>query len=210
MSRNRPLPVPITEVPFVLDLRHHTPPFSWSGVFGRNGPVELEIGSGKGMFLLEASRLNPGVNFLGVERAGKWFHRCVERVLRSGRGNLRLTRHDAFDLLQRWVPEHSLSAVHIYFPDPWPKKKHAGRRLFQPALFGMIARALRPGAPLLLASDLLPYFADAEEQIAALGLFDRVDWPADAPDRLPTHYAIKWDRMGRTLSYGKFIRKPPR
>lgn len=210
MSRNRPLPMPISEVPFVLDLKSHTPPFSWTHVFGHNGPVELEIGSGKGMFLLEASRLNPGVNYLGVERAGKWFHRCVERVLRSGRENLRLTRHDAFDLLLRWVPEHSLSAVHIYFPDPWPKKKHAKRRLFQPHLFGMIARSLRPGAPLLLASDVRPYFAEAAGQVEELGLFDPADWPADAQDRLPTHYALKWERMGRTLNYAKFIRKPLR
>lgn len=210
MSRNRPLPMPISEIPFVLDLRSCAPPFNWIEVFGRNGPVELEIGSGKGMFLLEASRLNPDVNYLGVERAGKWFHRCVERLLRAGRGNVRVTRHDAFDLLQRWVPEESLSAVHVYFPDPWPKKKHAGRRLFQPQVFAMAARALRPGAPLMLASDVGPYFAEAEEHICASGLFEPDIWPEGGQDRIPTHYSLKWERMGRTLNYGRFLRRPSR
>jgi tRNA (guanine-N7-)-methyltransferase len=205
MSRHRVLPVPLAEVPFVLALEKLSPPLSWADLFGREGPVEIEIGSGKGLFLLEASRLRPDSSFLGVERAGKWFHRAVERVLRSGRSNIRLVRTDAFDFLARWVPPHSVDALHVYFPDPWPKKRHAKRRLWQGPLFELAARVLKPGAPLLLASDVAPYLAEAAADIASLGSFAAVDWPEDSPDRLPTNYARKYLLEGRTLHFAKFL-----
>lgn len=198
----------LDQVPQVLLLEDRNPPLSWPGVFGRDGPVEVEIGSGKGLFLLEASRLRPESNFVGVERAGKWFHRAVERTMRAGRPNLRLVRTDAFDFLTRWVPPGSVAAVHVYFPDPWPKKRHAKRRLLQRPLFELAARALAPSAPLFLASDVGPYFEEAVAEIAALGPFEQVEWPADAPDRLPTNYARKYEQEGRTLHSAKFILRP--
>lgn len=191
----------------MVRLHDRTPPFDWTELFGRDGPVELEIGSGKGRFLAEAARLRPEVNLLGIERAGKYFRRAVHRVLKAGLESVRLLQADAFDVLVRWVPPTSLDAVHVYFPDPWPKKRHAKRRLLREPLYRLAARGLRPGAPLRLASDVEPYFLQATEEIAATGLFDPVPWPEDAPDRQPTSYALKFLREGRTLHYAKFLRR---
>ena len=207
MARIRPLAVPLEETGVVLLPERMSPPFDWREIFGRDGPVELEIGSGKGRYLLEASALRPASNFLGVERAGKWFHCCVERCLRAGRSNIRLIRADAFDLLARWVPAASLSAVHIYFPDPWPKKRHAKRRLLQSSLYPLIERSLSPGASFFIASDVEGYFVEAAESIPLTAAFQRVEWDGDAPDRLPTNYALKYLREGRTLHYAKFRRE---
>lgn len=207
MSRNRALPAPLEEIPIVLALERHTPPLAWPEVFGRKGPVEVEIGSGKGLYLMEASRQRPDSNFVGVERAGKWFHRSVERCLRAGPSNLRLVKTDAFDFLARWVEPGSVRAVHVYFPDPWPKKRHAKRRLLQTPLYALIARALPPEGFFFLASDVLGYFEQAVSEIADAG-FLRVDWPEEAPDRLPTNYARKYAIEGRPLHFAKFMRRP--
>ncbi len=207
MTRTRPLPVPLEEIPVVLRTEEMTPPLSWPALLGRTGPVELEVGSGKGLFLLEASRRRPEADFIGIERAGKWFHRCVERILQAGCPNVRLARCDAFDFLSRWVPPGSLAALHVYFPDPWPKKRHARRRLLQPALYDLGARALAPGGPFFVASDVGTYFVEAVEEIRASGHFLETDWPQDSPDRILTNYARKYQREGRTLYSARFVRR---
>jgi tRNA (guanine-N7-)-methyltransferase len=206
MSRVKPLPAPIEEIPFVLDLTRMEPPLSLEGLFGRPGPVELELGSGKGLFLISASRLRPESGFIGIERAGKWFHRAVDRILHAGCDNVRLVRADVFDFLGRWIPPASLSALHIYFPDPWPKKRHARRRMLQPALFDLAARAIRPEGVFCLASDVGPYLAEALETIRRSPLFEEVDWPEDAPDRQATNYTRKYLKEGRAIYSAKFRR----
>lgn len=184
-----------------------TPPLGWHEVFGRTGEVEIEIGCGKGLYLVEAARLRPGSDLLGVERAGKWFRLAVQRAHRSGLPNIRLLQADAFDVLARWVPPGSAAAIHVYFPDPWPKHRHSKRRLLQPALFGLAARALSPTGRLYLASDVEPYFHAAVAEITATGLFDPEPWPDDAPDRIPTSFAVKYALAGRTLFYARFVRR---
>ena len=87
MTRNRPLPVPLEELPFVLRPERLTPPLEWGSLFGRIAPVEVEIGSGKGLFLAEGARQHPDADFLGVERAGKWFRRAAWRRFPSWPAN---------------------------------------------------------------------------------------------------------------------------
>lgn len=207
MSKRRPLPVSLMEVPFVVRLPEHEPPFVWPELFGRSGRVEIEIGMGKGLFLAGAAAARPESNFLGVERAEKYFHRAVERFLEAPRPNARVLRADAFDLLTRWVTPGSVDDVHVYFPDPWPKSRHAKRRLLQPELFAGIARALRPGGRFWLGSDVGPYFAQAVKDTLAVGDFDPEDWPDDAPDRILTSYALKYLIEGRRLHYARFVRR---
>src|SRR5690606_33266938 len=117
------------------------------------------------MFLERAVELEPGKNFLGVERAEKYFRHAVRRFHGSHPPNLRLFRADAFDVLSRWIEPESAVGVHVYFPDPWPKHKHSGRRLLRPELYGLVSRVLQPGAIFRIGSDVEPYFERAVSDI---------------------------------------------
>lgn len=199
----------------VVDLTRLQPPLRWSEVFGKTiERVELELGSGKGMFLRRAAERDPRTGFLGVERAGKFFHTCVEGLERARLPNARLVRADAYDLLSRWIPPESLHALHVYFPDPWPKKRHAKRRMLSLPLFDLAARAIAPGGSLAIASDVDWYFAEAVDLLDAHTAFDAtVLTPLDL-EEVATHYAIKYQKEGRHLQFARFERNlspsPPR
>jgi tRNA (guanine-N7-)-methyltransferase len=184
-------------------------PLEWGALFPDDHPVEIEIGSGKGMFLKEAARAHPDRNYLGVERAGRFCRIAIERLTRAGLTNVRLLRADGLDLLDRWIAPGSIRALHIYFPDPWPKKRHRKRRLFRPALLDLAARALPEGAELFVATDHAEYGAAIRELFAAThDRFAPADWPVDEAERLPTNYALKWRRAGRALWWGRYRRLP--
>jgi tRNA (guanine-N7-)-methyltransferase len=187
-----------------VDPLHWEPPFDWAALFGREGPVEVELGCGKGMFLKESARLFPEVNYLGVERAGRYFRTAVARLTRSGAAHVRLIRADGLDVLARWVPPASLRRLHIYFPDPWPKKRHHKRRLFRPALLELTLRALAPGGELRLATDHAAYAAVIRELLAGEPRFTPLPWEPEDPGRLPTNYALKWQRQGRRLWWARY------
>jgi tRNA (guanine-N7-)-methyltransferase len=196
----------VEELSCVLVPGRLTPPLAWEAIFGRTGVVEIEIGCGKGRFLTEAARLRPGSDLVGVERAGKWFRRAVHRTHHGGLPNIRLVQADAFDFLARWVSPGSAAAVHVYFPDPWPKQRHGKRRLLQPSFYQLVARVLAPAGRFHFASDVESYFGTAVTEVAATGLFAPEPWPQDAPDRLPTEFAIKYAKEGRRLFYSRFVR----
>src|SRR3954464_7103066 len=119
--------------PVGLDVDALPRPLVWREVYGNDNPVELEIGTGKGTFLTEQARARPDVNFFGIEWA-RWFWRYAsDRLRRHGCTNARMVRAEAGFFLTQHVPSASLSVLHIYFPDPWPKAKHHKRRLIQPA-----------------------------------------------------------------------------
>ena len=187
-----------------------TPPFDWSALFGNSHPVEVELGCGKGLFLREAARQAPQTNFLGVERAGKYFRTAVARLTRAELPNIRMQRADGFDVLDRWVAPRSIQRLHIYFPDPWPKKRHHKRRIVCPQMMRLAARALVPGGEFRVATDHEVYREIIREVLAAHHeLFEPLPWPADAPDRLPTNYALKWQRDGRRLWWARFAVTDP-
>jgi tRNA (guanine-N7-)-methyltransferase len=182
-----------------------SPPFQWATVFGNANPVEVEIGCGKGMFLKEAARANPNTNYLGVERATRYLRVALHRLTRAGLANVRLMGCDGLDLLSRWVPPDSVHALHIYFPDPWPKRRHQKRRIFRPELLELSARALCPGGEFYLATDHESYGEVIRGLLAAqASRFSPVDWPEDSPDRFPTNYALKWRRQDRPLWWARY------
>ena len=120
----------IDATPYTLILDGLDPPISWPSVFGDDRPVELEVGSGKGLFLANAATARPDRNFLGVEMARKYAMKAAERLAKNRLDNARMLPGDARAFLHRYVPPASLHAVHIYFPDPWWKKRHRKRRVF--------------------------------------------------------------------------------
>ncbi len=107
-------------------------PVDFVEVFGRNGPVHIEIGSGKGTFLVNQAKVRFEVNFLGIEWASKYYRHAVDRIGRHGITNVKMMRTEAASFLAELVPQQSIDCFHIYFPDPWPKTRHHKRRLIEP------------------------------------------------------------------------------
>ena len=134
-------------------------------IFGRTGPVHIEIGSGKGTFLLNQARARPGDNFLGIEWARKYYRYAVDRIGRWGLTNVRIIRTDAAVFLADFISDNSVDCFHIYFPDPWPKKRHHKRRFISPANLEHIIRCLKRGGQLKIATDHEDYFQVIQELI---------------------------------------------
>jgi len=197
-------PTPLEVDPFAVE-----PPLFWPELFGNGAPVELEIGCGKGMFLREAARLHAERNFLGVERAGKYYRCAVERLARAQVPNVRLLRADGLDVLDRWVTAASVSVIHILFPDPWPKTRHRKRRIFRPALLTLAHRALEPGGELHVATDHAEYGSAIRRLLGEHAhLFAPLPWTDAGAGSLPTNYALKWQRLGRPLWWARYDALP--
>ena len=136
-------------------------------VFGRACPVHIEVGAGKGTFLLNQARAHPDNNFLGIEWARKYYRFAVDRIGRWGLTNVRIIRTDAAAFLADFIPDNSVDCFHIYFPDPWPKKRHHKRRFICPANLEHLVRCLRIGGQLKIATDHADYFEQIKTVLTA-------------------------------------------
>ena len=134
-------------------------PWNVETLFGRSAPVELEIGSGKGMFLDNAAAQYPQHNFLGIEISVKYARFTAARLIRQNRTNAVMVCGDAALLLQNLIPENTLAAVHVYFPDPWWKRAHRKRRILRSEVLKLIESRLMPGGILHFWTDVEEYFA---------------------------------------------------
>jgi tRNA (guanine-N7-)-methyltransferase len=136
-------------------------------IFGRPGPVHIEIGSGKGTFLLGQATAQPGDNFLGIEWARKYYRYAVDRIGRWGLTNVRIIRTDAAGFITDSVPDDSVDCFHIYFPDPWPKKRHHKRRFICPPNLEQLIRCLKTSGQIKIATDHADYFEQIKNVLAA-------------------------------------------
>ncbi len=127
---------------------------------------ELEIGSGKGTFLLQQGALEPGTNFLGIEWAKEFFAYAADRARRRGLDNVRLLHADATQFVRWRVPDGVVSVIHLYFSDPWPKTRHHKRRVVQDGFLEQAHRVLEPGGELRIVTDHADYWAWMEERFA--------------------------------------------
>lgn len=143
-----------------LTLEHPNPPvkLNFGDIFRRLAPVHIEIGSGKGTFLVNQARCRPDVNFIGIEWAGKFYRFAVDRVGRWNLANVRIIRTDAVCYIAECVPDSSVDCFHIYFPDPWPKKRHKKRRFINDANTDQLIRCLKPAGEIRVATDFEEYF----------------------------------------------------
>lgn len=137
-------------------------------LFGNDAPLELEIGSGKGLFLKTASETTPEHNFLGIEIVHKYAKHTAARLSKAQRENARIISGDAGPLVADRIPDGSLEAVHVYFPDPWWKKRHRKRRVVNESSVQNFLRKLRPGGRFHFWTDVLDYFESTVEMIAAV------------------------------------------
>lgn len=182
-------------------------PLDWAGLFGAAGPVELEIGSGKGTFLVETAESHPEVRYLGIEWARSYADYIRDRVRRRNLRNVRVARADAGVFVADHVPAGSLRTIHLYFPDPWPKERHHGRRLVQPAFVAAAADALAPGGELRFVTDHAEYFEEAVERLAAEPRLERREFPAEETPL--TNYLRKYREEGREIHRARFVRGSP-
>ncbi len=136
-------------------------------VFGRACPVHIEVGAGKGTFLLNQARAHPDNNFLGIEWARKYYRFAVDRIGRWGLTNVRIIRTDAAAFLADFIPDNSVDCFHIYFPDPWPKKRHHKRRFICPANLEHLVCCLKTGGQLKIATDHADYFEQIKMVLTA-------------------------------------------
>lgn len=151
----------------------------WAAVFSNARPVEVELGAGDGTFLVEWAAAHPEQNFLGVERLLGRLRKIDRRGRRRGLTNLRGLRLEAAYVLEWMIPPGSVATLHVYFPDPWPKKRHHKRRLVNARFVELAHRTLVADGRLHLRTDDAPYFAEMEEVFAASPLFRQDETPPD-------------------------------
>lgn len=148
-------------------------------LFSRTQALEVELGSGDGSFLAQWARLCPEHNFLGVERLLGRLRKLDRKGQRAGLTNLRLLRIEASYFLEWLLPRGSVTALHIYFPDPWPKRKHRKNRLVNEAFTQSAALALASRGTVYLRTDDVDYFGQMREVFGAAMAFEAVDTPAE-------------------------------
>lgn len=183
---------------FVLD--YAAAPLDAPAAFGRDAPLILEIGFGMGDATAHIAGVRPEDNFLCCEVHEPGVGALLKRIGEQGLANIRILQHDAVEVIDHMLPEGSLDGVHIFFPDPWHKKRHHKRRLIQPPLVAKLARRLRPGGYLHCATDWQPYAEQILEVLSAEPLLaNTADGYAPQPDYRPL---TKFENRGLRLGHG--------
>jgi tRNA (guanine-N7-)-methyltransferase len=181
-------------------LPYTTTPLDPEAAFGRRAPLVLEIGFGMGDATAAIAQALPGTDFLGVEVHTPGVGALLKHIGEKNLGNLRLIQHDAVEVLAHMLTPGMLSGVHIFFPDPWHKKKHNKRRLIQPAFVAQLVTRLAPGGTLHCATDWQPYAEQMLEVLSAEpALVNTASGYAPRPDYRPL---TKFENRGMKLGHG--------
>ncbi len=198
MRRPTRLPLEALE-PYLLSAADgpEAPPLDWAEDFGNANPVEVEVGFGKGLFLLTAARAHPDVNYVGVEIEPKYQLFTATRLAKRGLTNVRLACADARAFLRDRVAPASVRAVHVYFPDPWWKKRHHKRRVFNEEFVRACARVLAPGGRLHVATDVEEYFAVITELVGAASGLRALPPPEEHEPEHDLDYLTNYERKAR-------------
>ncbi len=171
-----------------------------AAVFGRHAPLVVEIGFGMGQATAQIAAARPQDNFLGIEVHEPGVGALLQRIDEQQLTHLRIVQHDAVDVLQHMIVPSSLTAVHVFFPDPWPKKRHWKRRLIQPPFVSLLASRLAPGGTLLCATDWQPY---AEQMLEVLSAEPLLANTADGYAARPAYRPLtKFENRGLALGHG--------
>lgn len=186
-------------------------PWDAARLFQRTAPLEIEIGSGKGLFLSAAATARPEHDFLGVEIAQKYARFIAARLAKRAIPNARILSGDALRLFRERLPDGSVAAAHVYFPDPWWKKRHRKRRVMNGAFIADLARTLVPGGELHFWTDVEEYFT---ESLALIALEPRFTGPLAVPESpaehdldYRTHFERRMRMHGQAVYRSLFVKR---
>lgn len=200
-----------------LDLSNHLfapdqlpRPWNAEALFGRQAPLEIEAGSGKGLFLRNVAAEHPEIDYLGIEICRPYAEMIAAHLLDEGRANAKMVAGDATVLFHDLLPDNALAAVHVYFPDPWWKRRHRKRRLMRESFVRDIERVLRPGGQLHFWTDVEEYF---QVTLALLAAQTTLEGPLDVPEPPPesaeyrTHFERRTRLEGQPVYRSEFRKK---
>jgi len=185
-----------------------SPALDLEAAFGRAAPTVLEIGFGNGDALVAMAAGSPERNFLGIEVYAPGVGHCLLAIERLGLCNVRLLMQDAVDVLRNRLLDRSLAGVHLYFPDPWQKKRHHKRRLVQPDFVALLAARLVPGGYVHVATDWPDYAQHIEAVFAASSAFEPGDPALMAAHRPTTRFEARGERLGHSIWEATYMRIP--
>ncbi|SFH60240.1 tRNA (guanosine(46)-N7)-methyltransferase TrmB [Modicisalibacter xianhensis] len=171
-------------------------------VFGRRAPRVVEIGFGMGASLIEQAETHPDTDFIGIEVHAPGVGKLLDEVDKRGLTNLRVYRDDALEVLTRCLPEASLDGLQLFFPDPWPKKKHHKRRIVQPAFVELVRTRLKPGGTLHMATDWEAYAEHMAEVMAEAPGFRNTSSEGPYVPRPEFRPLTKFEHRGARLGHG--------
>ena len=198
--------------PLRLDPDSAVGTLDWRVVFGRAGRVEVEIGIGKGRFMLASASARPEVLHFGIEWSNEYLRLVEARAERANLDNVRFVRADASDLVRRAIPEGTVSAYYVFYPDPWPKKRHHKRRFLQADNVHAMARTLVPSGWLHVATDHDDYWSviepllDTHPAFARQPAFGGAEFPLTVDGPL-TNFEAKYEVEGRSRHRGSWRRR---
>ncbi|MBT8420159.1 MAG: tRNA (guanosine(46)-N7)-methyltransferase TrmB [Gammaproteobacteria bacterium] len=183
-----------------------------NGIFGRHAPRYLEIGFGMGDGLMEMALANPQCDYLGIEVYEPGLGRLIHQLTERNISNVRAIRGDAVEVLERCITQRALDGVFLYFPDPWPKKRHHKRRIVQPGFVSLVCGRLKPGGYFELATDWADYAAHMLKTLEAESGFTNMAGPGRFPPRPIRRPFTKFEQRGRGIGHGiwdlVFVRNP--
>ena len=175
-------------------------PLDFPALFGRKAPVVVEVGSGMGETTARIARENPGTDYLAIEVHAPGVGSLLKQLGEESIGNVRVVQHDAVEVLRDMVPAGSLAGMHVFFPEPWPKKRHHKRRLVQPAFARLAAERLVPGGYIHVATDWQEYAESVLEVLSCEILLQNT--AENYAPRPATRPQTKFERRGIKLGHG--------
>ncbi|MFU8780399.1 MAG: tRNA (guanosine(46)-N7)-methyltransferase TrmB [Kiritimatiellia bacterium] len=165
-------------------------------LFGNQNPLEIDAGSGKGRFLLARAQSFPQINFLGIERQKNRVLKVARKAARAQLHNIRLVQADIAFLLAHLIPDNAIQTLYVFYPDPWPKRRHHNRRLIQPAFLDLAATKLAPGGKIHFATDDIDYAAFASKHFQQHAILKPCPPFQPSPDE-KTDFELLFEQHGR-------------
>ena len=180
-------------------------PWDSEALFGRRAPLEIEVGSGKGLFVRTAAAARPQVDFLGIELSKKYAHHAAAALVNRGLKNGIMMAGDGLRVFEEFIPDDSIAAVHVYFPDPWWKRRHRKRRILRESFLRNVQRTLVPGGRFHFWTDVEEYF---DTSLALLAEVTNLQGPIKVPETPAEHgmdYRTHFER--RTRLHGEPVHR---